>query len=121
MIVEDSFAIREGVKSILGLHPEEWSIVGECSDGEQALRLARELNPEIMLVDISLPGSNGLAVAKAIRSLGAKTRIVIMSAQDATVLEVLARNVGFPCVPKSRLAAELVAAMRSALSSSPGV
>jgi DNA-binding NarL/FixJ family response regulator len=62
LIVDDHPLFRSGIRWSLEQNPQ-FVIVGEATDGSEALRLADELSPDVILVDLSLPGMNGLEVA----------------------------------------------------------
>ena len=66
LIVDDHEVFRDGLKSLLTSRRIE--VVGEASDGRQALRLARKVEPDIAILDIGLPGLNGYKVAERIRA-----------------------------------------------------
>jgi DNA-binding NarL/FixJ family response regulator len=59
LVVDDHAVIRKGIQSILGAWPE-WQVSGEAANGEEAVRLTKDLKPDIVLMDISMPG-NGWA------------------------------------------------------------
>jgi YesN/AraC family two-component response regulator len=56
LVADDHAAIRKGIQSILGAWPE-WQVSGEAANGEQAIQLTKELKPDIVLMDISMPGN----------------------------------------------------------------
>lgn len=115
LIVDDASLVRDGVKSILTFHSREWIVCGECSNGKEALLNHNTLKPDVILMDLSLPDENGLAVAKKIRGTNPKARIVIMSEQDPHTLELMTRGMQLHSVPKSRLTKELIPALQRAL------
>lgn len=79
ILAEDHTLVRAGIRSLLEARPDI-EIVAETGDGHQALRLVRELEPDLLLLDITLPGMNGLEVAARIRRRGpAATRVVMLS------------------------------------------
>lgn len=78
LIVDDHPLFREGVKSLVG-RLSHYEVVGEATTGEEALAKAGELQPDLVIMDISLPDSNGLDVTCAIRRALPKTRVVILS------------------------------------------
>lgn len=111
LIAEDQRLIGEGISSLLRAAGLE--IVGEAADGHEAVRLAEALDPDVAVLDISMPGLNGIDAARAIqRSRPAtKTIIVTMHNEDAYVIDALRAGVG-GYVLKSQAAADLVAAIR---------
>lgn len=83
LIVDDHPVVRMGIAASLAAHPNI-QIVGEAADGVQALRMARELRPDIMLTDIDLPEKNGLIVTETIRKEIPAIRVLILSMHTNT-------------------------------------
>lgn len=78
LIVDDHPVVRRGICSCLGRHAQ-LQIVGEAGDGEEALRKARELKPDLVLMDIDMPRMGGLAATEALRKELPQVRVVILS------------------------------------------
>jgi DNA-binding NarL/FixJ family response regulator len=78
LIVDDHPLFREGLRSLIA-RDSRFEIVGEAGNGTDALRMARELKPDLAVVDISLPDKNGIEVTRAMRSLLPDVRIMIVS------------------------------------------
>ena len=78
MIVDDHPIVRRGIGMCLARQPQ-MEIVGEAGDGREAMRLARELQPDIMLMDIDMPEMNGLVVADLLRRELPKIKVLILS------------------------------------------
>ena len=83
LIVDDHPVVRKGITASLAAHAHI-QIVGEAADGVQALRLAHELQPDIMLTDIDLPEKNGLIVTETIRREIPAIRVLILSMHTNT-------------------------------------
>jgi DNA-binding NarL/FixJ family response regulator len=81
LIVDDHQIFRQGLRDTLSLD-NEIQVVGEASNGESALQLARELSPRVVLMDVNLPGLNGLQVVQRIRKESPGVRTVILTAYD---------------------------------------
>lgn len=81
VLVDDHQLFREGVKRILEME-EGMTVVGEGSDGEDAPRLAAELNPDIVLMDINMPNVNGATAAEEVIAVSPNTRVIILSIHD---------------------------------------
>ncbi len=79
LVVDDHPLFRDGLVQALKLE-DDLQVVGECSDGNEALRQARLLEPDVMILDINLPGQNGLQVARQLKSEGNRTGIVFLTA-----------------------------------------
>jgi len=78
LIVDDHPLFREGLKAIIG-RDAIFEVVGEAGKGREALRMARKLKPDLVVVDISLPDQSGIELAREIRGLLPVTRILIVS------------------------------------------
>lgn len=78
LIVDDHPFFREGLKSLLA-RSSQYRIVGEAGNSNEALRKAEELNPDFIIMDISLPDGSGIDVTQQIRELLSDTKIVILS------------------------------------------
>lgn len=110
LIADDSEVVRRGVRNILA--PTSWEICGEAIDGPDAIQKATELLPDLVLLDISMPGLSGLDVARLLREKVPATNILVMSQHDPAVLLPRALEAGaHACIDKSRLALDLVPAI----------
>jgi DNA-binding NarL/FixJ family response regulator len=78
LLVDDHALVRAGIRALLETLPQV-EVVGETGDGLEAVRLARELAPDAMLLDITLPGLNGLEVATRVARLGLATQVLVLS------------------------------------------
>jgi DNA-binding NarL/FixJ family response regulator len=108
LIVDDNERIRRGVLDILA-SKKNWNVCGEARDGMEAIRKARELLPDLILLDISMPGLNGLEAARLLRQEVANTKILLMSQYDPIPLLPGAIQAGANgCVDKSRLGTDLL-------------
>jgi len=81
VIVDDHPFFREGLQNVLADEPD-LRIVGEASDGEEAVERAAELRPDVMLMDVNLPRLNGLEATKRIKGLCPEVNIVVLTAYD---------------------------------------
>jgi DNA-binding NarL/FixJ family response regulator len=104
--------LRDGLKAILT--EEGFEVVGEASDGQEAITLAKKLAPDVALLDISMPLLNGIDAAREILKSAPKTKIIILTmfAEDRYVLAGLRAGIaGY--VLKSKAASLLVQAVRA--------
>ena len=78
IIADDHPLLRRGVKELIE-EQEGWQVIGEASDGEKALELARKFPTAILIIDIVMPKMNGFEVAKAIRENKLPNNIIMLS------------------------------------------
>lgn len=111
LIADDNGPVRHGVIDILGSHAN-LTVCGEATNGLDAIEKARTLLPDLVLLDISMPGINGIEVARRLRRECSATKIVMMSQHDPIYMMPLALEAGAQsCVDKSRLGTDLLAAI----------
>jgi DNA-binding NarL/FixJ family response regulator len=78
ILADDHELLRAGIRSLLSTFPSV-SVIAETGDGKEALALASRLEPDVLLLDISLPGLNGLEVVARTRKLELRTRVLMLS------------------------------------------
>lgn len=81
MIVDDHPVFRQGLRNILATQ-EDLSIVGEAADGDEAIKLAQRLNPDVVMMDINLPTINGLQATRELLRLCPDIKIIMLTAYD---------------------------------------
>ena len=79
VIAEDHSLMRDGLRSLLGSRPE-YTVVGEASEGREAIRCAGTFQPDLMLLDLSMPGTNGIEALKEIKRVSGQTRVLVLTA-----------------------------------------
>ena len=116
LVVDDHVLFRQFVVALLGKRPE-LQVVGEASDGLEALQRAVELRPDLILLDIGLPSLNGLKVARQMRSLVPESKIIFLTQESSADVVEEALSLGARgYVVKARAQADLFAAVEAALS-----
>ena len=112
MLADDHRILREALKMVLAA---ECDVVGEASSGEQAVALAAQLKPQIVVLDVGMPGIGGLAAAHRIGKDVAACKVLVLSQYDDEeyVIEALTEAGAAGYLVKTDAAAELVAAVRA--------
>ena len=81
LLVDDHKIMRDGIRAILKIH-DEFDVIGETDNGAEAVNLVRQLRPDLVLMDIGLPGLNGIEATTEILRHQPETRVVILSMYD---------------------------------------
>jgi SARP family transcriptional regulator, regulator of embCAB operon len=117
LIVDDVPAVREALRLLLDDEPGV-TVVGEAGDGDQALRLADSLRPDVVVIDLDLPHLAGLVATRALAAWPNPPRIVAMNVYgaDAAVRRLALEAGAATYVEKGASLEEVVAALRAALS-----
>src|SRR5260221_9850799 len=89
LIADDHDIVREGLRSLLSAQPG-WEVCGEAVNGREAVAQARQLGPDVAILDFSMPELNGLDAARQIRKTLPRTEVLILTMHD---LEELAREI----------------------------
>ena len=114
LIVDDHEIVREGLRTVLR-QEKDVEVVGEAGDGERAFAMARSLSPDVVLMDLVMPGMDGLEALKRIRQACPHTQVVVLTnlASDQTVRDAIASGaVGY--LLKDVMKSELMQAIRNA-------
>ncbi|PYQ72757.1 MAG: DNA-binding response regulator [Acidobacteria bacterium] len=124
ILADDHLLVREGCRSLL--ERGGMDVVGEASDGYEAVRLAQRLQPDVAVLDVSMPLLNGLDTARQVRQVSPRTKIILLTIHDEPQYVLEALHVGIRgYVLKRQSAADLTAAIREVLGGalylSPGV
>ena len=113
LLAEDHAVVREGTREMLERDPGI-SVVGEAPDGLAAVNLARELDPDVVLLDLGLPVLNGIEATKRIRALPRPPHVLVLSAYDDEDYVVAAMDAGAGgYLLKTAHFSEVIAALRS--------
>jgi DNA-binding NarL/FixJ family response regulator len=117
LIVDDHEAVRDGVRVIFNRERPQWEICGEADNGQSAIDMAMRFRPDIILLDITMPGLSGLEAASRISGLGLPGQILIFTAHESGQLAQESRRVGARgYLTKSDAARQLVRAIETLLS-----
>jgi DNA-binding NarL/FixJ family response regulator len=112
LIADDQQLVREGVCRLISKRRPEWGICGQARDGQQALEAIQALNPDIVILDISMPKASGLEVAAKVNALHLRTRVLMFTMHESYRLADDARAVGARgLVLKSQAARDLIRAI----------
>ena len=116
LIVDDHPVFRAGLTGLVNLE-DDLIVCGEAHDAAQAMHLLEELRPDVMLMDMSLPGKNGLDVLKDIGTLSPQTLVLIISMHDETLFaERVIRAGGRGYIMKVEGPDKIILAIRKVLS-----
>jgi two-component system response regulator NreC len=115
LLVEDHVIVRQGIKALFSDEPD-LEIVGEADDGRAALQSVSELEPDVVLMDISMPGLNGIEATRQIRQNHPEVKVVVLSmhSNEEYVFQVL-RAGASGYVLKQSDSSEVLTAIRAAL------
>jgi PAS domain S-box-containing protein len=120
LIVDDHEFVRKGVRSLLSDN-DTLVVCGEAVDGVEALAKSRDLRPDLILMDISMPRMDGIAATRAIRQEMPGCKVILVSQNDPAVVAQQAAEVGADAfVPKSDLANALLPTLLSVLTAADG-
>jgi len=81
IIAEDHVLVREGTSRLLEQH-QDLEVIGEAGDGEEAVALAEKLRPDVAIMDIAMPGMNGIEATRRIKALCPGTSVLVLTAYD---------------------------------------
>jgi DNA-binding NarL/FixJ family response regulator len=113
MVVDDHEVVRRGLKALLDSQPG-WEVIGEASDGRQALEKVHQLSPDVVVLDITMPYLSGLEVARRILADAPKTKLVFFTMHNSEQMVYEALNAGVHgYVLKSDSSTDLVHAVES--------
>jgi DNA-binding NarL/FixJ family response regulator len=93
LIVDDEKTVRAGLRMRLELEPD-LAIAGEAGNGQEALRLVREVRPDVVVMDVEMPQMDGLTAATELKAMTSTSPVVMSSIHDDTLIRARARAAG---------------------------
>lgn len=115
ILADDHQILREALRLLLESQPD-FQVLAESGDGQETLVLLEKHQPDVLIVDLMMPGLSGLEVARALKRVSPRTKVIVLSMYDAESYVVEALQVGAAgYVLKKSSAQELVFAIRQAL------
>ncbi len=111
LVVDDHAIMRDGIRALVSLQ-NDIEIVGEASDGREAIEKAQELMPDVILMDIAMPSMDGLEATRRITKKNPKVKVLALTQHDNreyTISAIKAGVIGY--VPKRALGSELISAI----------
>ena|SRR2546425_7587054 len=119
LVVDDHTVVRRAVCSLLSTEPT-LDVICETADGEEAVRKSEELKPDLILLDIGLPGISGIEAARRIRKVSPKSRILFLSQHDSLHMAMEAMKTGaHGYIVKVDAARDLLRGIRAILDGTP--
>lgn len=82
LLVDDQALFREGLHTLLSVHDDELDVVGEAANGEEAVRLAAQLRPDVVLMDVRMPVLDGVAATRQICAAQPESRVIMLTTFD---------------------------------------
>src|SRR5215471_9222143 len=93
LIVDDHILVRRGLRAILETHAE-WEVCGEAANGQEAIQKAVELQPDLIMMDITMPGLSGLQATRQVRELLPQTEVLILTMHESREIMRAAQEAG---------------------------
>ena len=114
LLVDDHPLVRRGLRAMLD---EYFAICGEAENGKEAIEMAQSLNPDLVLMDVSMPVLDGLEATRHIRTLLPKTKILILSMHEGAQIEASAKSAGaHGIISKTATTGDVIASIEKHLS-----
>ena len=116
LLVDDHALVRAGIRALIEM-VDGFEVVGEAGNGHDALRAIEKMHPDVVLLDITMPGMNGFEVLKEITARSSDVRVIMLTMHEAREYAIQALHCGAAgFIPKSAAAAELKDAIQNVMS-----
>jgi DNA-binding NarL/FixJ family response regulator len=103
LIADDNATVRRGLRGLIARN-EDWQVCGEANDGREAVQQARELHPDVLILDLAMPGMNGFDAARELAKLEPDLKILLCTVQLSTYVVREAEKMGISgAVSKSKV------------------
>ena len=113
VITDDHALVRRGLRALLAADPG-WEVCGEASNGQEAVQIAMESQPDVVIMDISMPGLSGLQATRQIREALPQTEVLMLTMHDSREMIRAAREAGARgYIVKTEADRHLIEAMRA--------
>jgi DNA-binding NarL/FixJ family response regulator len=116
LIADDHEIVREGIRMLISRSRPEWEICGEAANGSEAMEAIKSLKPDVVVLDITMPGMSGLEVSSQVTKLDLASRVLIFTMHESEMLPGEVRRTGAQgYVLKSQAARDLIRAIDALL------
>jgi DNA-binding NarL/FixJ family response regulator len=115
LLLDDQELIRKGIRALIELQPD-MEVIAEAREGQEALRLAKKLSPDVVITNMTMPGWNGIEVTRRIVAELPATKVVVLSFHDEKPIREAALRAGASAyILKGGPVEDLLAAIRAAV------